>query len=219
MGVIRLGDSTALRIFELYTDGVSITEIMRRLSVGKNAILAHLRREYQYSPKVESKIAAMKHYECKPSISPPDGYISLRQARYLVPFFPSDTMIYAIARQRNFRTKMIGTRRVTTPEWVRRFVDKTFGELPQGIAILENDIDLITLDELTTIDDSFRLSIRKSRKQLPLIMLWSVREICENQSIRFEIPPTAYRNALMATSLGASFVLLSRRMFLRSTIQ
>lgn len=214
----KIPDQTALQIFQLHYDGVQTVEISKRLRVNRLTINAHLRGEYSYSPSVERKIAALVvDRPRKPEPVFPDGFISLRKSRLLLPFTPSETAIYALSRHKWFRTRTFGSRRLTKPAWIKTFIRHYYGVNKTGVAVCSCDLDTILLDPLTTRQKmsipSFSIQ-NKTRTKLAH-MLYDVRDSCELYGVRFQIPTIALSNTLAAMSLGASFVLLSERMFCR----
>jgi hypothetical protein len=212
---LRHPDEVALRIFQLYHSEIPVLEISKRLGIGRNAIQAHLRGEYEYTPKIQDKINALmsdRPGRVKPT---PGGYLSMREARLVLPFHPSEQTAYALARKKAFKTELVKNRRLTTAEWVNDYVRREYGEMPMGVCILSRDLDLILLDEIPRGKESLfeRVTLGRAANYATAHMLWSVRDACDTLGLRFQIPKKAYFNALASLRVGASFVLLSRRMF------
>jgi len=228
----RLPESVALRMHELHHARWSVIDIAGYLECSRSAVQSHLRREYEYSPRIEAKVAALPSQLPTPNVDVPEGYLSIREARLLIPFFPSENTAYDMARRKLFKTTIVDSRRVTTANWMREYVQRLYGDTPVGVAVMVRDIDMLLLEDLprgvaTKLAAAAALSIgtaglsrplSKRRSDSPAIMLWDLAEACEQYEATYHVPSTAYLNAMHAFRLGAGFVLLSPRMFRRSSL-
>lgn len=131
--MLTLSPADIYRIFDLWRCGKTIPEIMRETHCAKMTVRSHLSLRYYhlYTEETRRRLAklSIKPIQPKPI---PAGYITLDDASFFFLTRPNGRTIRECYR--DLPTEIVGTRKLTRPEWVVDYVRKN-GPIENGIHI------------------------------------------------------------------------------------
>lgn len=174
-------------------------------------IVEHCNGLVTYSPSIASKIQKYKVTKETRSRHTEDEWLTMRQAALLLPLNPKRNAIYKHIRRGDIKTRKIAGVHATRLDWIDDHIAKRFGDIPEGVSILHNDLDLCLLDDppesFFESLPAFRIQQRKASR------LFDVNKACTEHGLRIEIPAIVHSRVARALTYGARFVLIHEGMF------
>jgi hypothetical protein len=209
--VQQITDSQIINIHRLRFSGLPYSKIRDITGHSLTTIHDHCTGIHAYPPKLAEKI---RKYRIADNYRPkeiPEGWLTIQQASLLLPLNPTKTSIYKRIRTGSLKTQKFSGIHATRLDWIDDHISKRLGDVPRGVAILHNDLDLCLLDEPP---QSFYKALPAFPvDNRPASLLFDVNKACTEYGLRIEIPAIVHSRVARALTYGARFVLIHEGMF------
>lgn len=207
----QITDSQIINIHRLRFSGLSFRQIRKQTGHSLHVIHDHCEGRISYSPSVAAKIQKYRVSTKPRPRAVPDGMLSIRETTLLIPFNPKPKTILNDVKAGSLKTCKCSGVHATRIDWIDDHIAKRFGNVPDGVAILHNDLDLCLLDDTPPrFVESLPRFLVNNR---PASLLFDVNKACTEHGLRIEIPAIVHSRVARALTYGARFVLIHEGMF------
>lgn len=216
-------NSEICSFFRLYAEGRSVLEIAKLTRCNRNTVRNHLAGRYGYPAEVADKVRSIRRRwarEPEPKLPTPSGFLTLDDTCFLIPSRPCWQTVLTYFQSGKIRSEKQSGKYFTRPEWVQAFVQKYFGELPEGIAIYRKHSPMLLEDHptaryWTALPRGLRVGLSTNHRthQIFTNMLWEVHAAAQEAFIlpRWNCAAVQSASALLARCQDQAFILLTPR--------